>query len=220
MNYYDNKENEYYNQVRKDILPYIPVIKTAKFLDIGCSGGNVLCYLKETKIIEEAVGVDLMKIPQSNQQNLLLDKFILADVQQQQLNLPEQYFDIMLCADVLEHLQDPWATLEYLKKFMKKDGLLIISIPNIREFRALRKIFLKGDFLYAPSGILDKTHLRFFCKKNIIELVSGAGFLIEKTAPTFKTCPSQKRRNLFSKITLGIFDQFLAQQYIVTARKV
>lgn len=218
MNFYSTKENEYYLHTRKDILPYIP--KGGNMLDIGCSGGNLLCYLKEKKIIDEAVGVDFMDIPQSNQQNHLLDKFILADVQQQQLNLPEQYFDIMLCADVLEHMQDPWASLEYLKKFMKKSGLLIISIPNIREFTALRKIFLKGDFSYGSSGILDKTHLRFFCKKNIVELVSGAGFLIEKATPTFKTCPLQKRRNLFSKFTFGIFDQFLAQQYIVTARKV
>ena len=218
MNFYSAKENEYYSQSRRDILPYIP--KGGNMLDIGCSGGNTLCYLKENNIIDEAVGVDFMNIPQSNQQNLLIDKFILADLQQQQLNLPEQYFDTMLCADVLEHLLDPWATLEYLKKFMKKGGLLIISIPNIREFSALRKIFLKGDFLYAPSGILDKTHLRFFCKKNIQELVSGAGFVIEKTAPSFKTCPLQKKRNLCSKFTIGIFDQFLAQQYIVTARKI
>lgn len=220
MNYYDNKESKYYTQVRKDILPYIPLKNGTKFLDIGCSAGNTLCYLKETKIIEEAVGVDFMDIPQSNQQNPLIDKFIVADIQQQQLDLPERYFDVILCADVLEHLQDPWSSLEYLKKFIKLDGLLIVSIPNIREFSAMHKIFFKGDFLYAPSGILDKTHLRFFCKKNIQALVSGAGFSIQQTAPTFKTCPIQKRRNIFSQFSFGIFDQFLAQQYIVTARKV
>lgn len=219
MNYYANKITEYYSNVRKDILPYIPRIPNARFLDIGCSGGNTLCYLKENKIITEGIGVDFMEIPGSNQNNPLIDRFISADIQKQQLSLSNNYFDILLCADVLEHLQDPWSVLEYLRGFMKKNALLIVSIPNVREYSAFYKIFLKGDFRYATSGILDKTHLRFFCKKNIVSLVKDSGFTMEKATPSFKTCPQQKRRKLISKLTLGLFDQFLAQQYIVTARK-
>jgi len=217
MNFYSEKANEYYAQARKDILPYIP--KGVSMLDIGCSGGNILCYLKENNLINEAVGVDLMEIAGSNQKNPLIDKFIAANIEDKELDLPRGHFDILLCADVLEHLADPWDILDYLKGFGKTAACIIISIPNIREYRAFYKIFFKGDFKYQPSGILDKTHLRFFCKKNIVELVSGAGFIIEKTEPSFKTCPLQKKRNLFSKLTLGIFDQFLAQQYIVSARK-
>lgn len=219
MNYYTSKIDEYYSHLRKDILPYIPTIPGARLLDMGCSAGNTLCYLKEAKIITEGVGVDFMEIPGSNQSNPLIDRFIAADIQQQNLGLPKNYFDILLCADVLEHLQDPWTSLDYLKTFVKPNGLLIVSIPNIREFRAAWKIFGKGDFAYAPSGVLDKTHMRFFCKKNIEDLVTGAGFKIETSLPSFKTCPTQTRRNGISKIFLGLFNQFLAQQYIVTARK-
>lgn len=217
MNFYSIKENEYYSQTRRDILPYIP--QAGSMLDIGCSGGNTLCYLKENKIIDEAVGVDFMEVPGSNQKNLLIDKFILANVEKKDIDLPLNHFDILLCADVLEHLIDPWDILEYLKTFCKKEACIIISIPNIREYRALFKIFFKGDFQYQPSGILDKTHLRFFCKKNIRNLVTNAGLQIISIRPSFKTCPLQKRRKLFSAITLGFFDQFLAQQYIVVARK-
>jgi 2-polyprenyl-3-methyl-5-hydroxy-6-metoxy-1,4-benzoquinol methylase len=178
------------------------------------------CYLKENKIIKEAVGVDFMEIPGSNQQNKLIDQFIVADLQEQKLPLSHNYFDVLLCADVLEHLQDPWASLEYLKIFLKPDGLLIVSLPNIMEFRAMHKIFCKGDFQYALSGVLDKTHLRFFCKKNMYELVSNAGFSIDKIRPSFETCPLQKRRKVISRLTLGLFDKYLAQQYIITARKI
>lgn len=219
MNDYNSKEDAYYAHTRKDILAYIPLVKEAKLLDIGCSGGNTLCYLKENKIISEGVGVDFMNLPGTNQQNPLIDKFIVADIQQQQLELPENYFDILLCADVLEHLHDPWGTLNYLKKFMKENALLVLSIPNIREYTAMYKILIKGNFQYAQSGILDKTHLRFFCKRNIEALVTGAGFRIETSAPSFKTCPLQKKRKLLNKLTIGIWDEFLAQQYIVTARK-
>lgn len=219
MNYYDQKINDYYAKIRRDLLPYIPSLTRASMLDVGCGAGNTLCYLKEAGKIHEAVGVDFTMIPESNQQNPLLDRFIAADIQQQQLPLTREHFDILLCADVLEHLSDPWQVLRYLKQFLKKEGYLIISVPNIREFRVLNKIFLKGDFAYGPSGILDKTHLRFFCKKNIAGMVREAGFDIRTVAPGFKTCPLQKRRKRFSQFTLGIFDQFLAQQYIVVARK-
>jgi 2-polyprenyl-3-methyl-5-hydroxy-6-metoxy-1,4-benzoquinol methylase len=219
MNYYDHKLDDYYSKIRRDLLPHIPNLPQARLLDVGCGAGNTLCYLKESGRIGEAVGVDFTAIPNSNQQNPLIDRFIVADIQRQDLKLEHNHFDILLCADVLEHLTDPWSSLHYLRQFLKADGRLVVSVPNIREFRALKKIFLKGDFAYAPSGILDKTHLRFFCKKNIEALVRDAGFIIDSTAPGFATCPLQKRRKLFSKLSLGIFDQFLAQQYIVVARK-
>ncbi len=218
MNFYSIKENEYYAQTRRDIIPYIP--KTGSMLDVGCSGGNTLCYLKENKIINEGVGIDFMEVAGSNQKNPLIDKFILTNVEKKDIDLPKNYFDILLCADVLEHLIDPWDILEYLKTFCKKGAHIIISIPNLREYRALYKIFFKGDFQYQSSGILDKTHLRFFCKKNIKDIVTNAGLKIISIQPSFKTCPLQKKRKLFSAITLSIFDQFLAQQYIIVARKI
>ncbi len=219
MDYYQIKEKKYFTKVRNDILPYIPVNKKLKFLDIGCGGGDTLIYLKNKQLIKEACGVELFDLADSSQQSELIDKMIIGDVQKKNLDLPQNYFDIILCADVLEHLTDPWDTLQYIRNFLADGGTLIVSIPNIREFSSLYKIFFKGDFAYASSGILDKTHLRFFCKKNIQQLVTGAGFEIEKSLPSFKTCPLQKRRKWFSKISFGLVDQILAQQYIVTAKK-
>jgi 2-polyprenyl-3-methyl-5-hydroxy-6-metoxy-1,4-benzoquinol methylase len=118
---------------------------------------------------------------------------------------------------VLEHLLDPWMVLEYLQTFLKKDGHLIVSLPNIKEYTALKKIVINGDFQYAASGILDKTHLRFFCRKNIVSLVNNAGFTIFSCEPSFKTGSAHKKRKLINKLTFGIFEQFLAQQYIVVA---
>jgi len=75
-------------------------------------------------------------------------------------------------------------------------------------------IFLKGDFRYEKEGILDKTHLRFFCKKNMIELFQNAGFIIEKI--TYKL---SKKRNLLHKLSFGLFEEFLVVQYLILARK-
>jgi 2-polyprenyl-3-methyl-5-hydroxy-6-metoxy-1,4-benzoquinol methylase len=218
MNDYKIKSTTYYSNLREDVLAYIPKIAAAKMLDIGCSSGNLLCFLKQNNLIDEAVGVDFMDIPNSNQQSPLINTFIVADVQQQQLSLTQNYFDIMVCADVLEHLLDPWAVLQYLKTFLKKEATLIVSLPNIQEYTALKSIALNGDFKYATSGILDKTHMRFFCKKNIKALVSQAGFVIQSCEPSFKTGNAHKKRKIINTLTFGIFEQFLAQQYIVVAR--
>ena len=75
------------------------------------------------------------------------------------------------------------------------------------------KIFFKGDFLYENEGILDKTHLRFFCKKNIIDLFKKNGYTIEKI--TYNLAP---KRNILNKMFLGFLEEFLVAQYIVLAR--
>ena len=220
INEYQQKSDKYYSNYREDIAAYIPFIVNSKLVDVGCGKGNLMAYLKKNNIIKEAVGVDFIAYPLNNNIELLIDKFIIADIQQQNLNLPKNYFDIMVCADILEHLVDPWSTLLYLKQFLKKEGILIVSLPNIQEYTALKSIVFNGDFKYAPSGILDKTHMRFFCKKNIQALVTQAGFSIETCEPSFKTGKAHKKRKIINTLTFGIFEPFLAQQYIVVAKHI
>lgn len=72
----------------------------------------------------------------------------------------KKIFDYIILGDVLEHLTDPWKIVNELKQYLKKDGCLISSIPNIMHVSVLRNLVL-GNFTYEDSGILDKTHLRF-----------------------------------------------------------
>jgi 2-polyprenyl-3-methyl-5-hydroxy-6-metoxy-1,4-benzoquinol methylase len=221
MDYYASKDQSYYQNLRNDIIPYIAALKNGslKMLDVGCGTANTLCYLKEQGIISEAWGTELFEFPGSNQANPLINGFQAGDIQQKNLEFPKNYFDVILCADVLEHLSDPWDTLEYLKTFLAPGGSFIISLPNIREYKVIARIVFKGDFRYASSGVMDKTHLRWFCKTNMLELLQGAGFYAASIKPSFLTCPLQKRRKQISRFTLGIFDNFLAQQYIMVGKK-
>ena len=104
--------------------------------------------------------------------------------------------------------------LRKIRKFLKPNGILLASIPNIREIKTLIDIVIKGDFKYVDSGILDKTHLRFFCKKNIIELFESTGYKIEKI--TFNLSP---KRKLLLKLSLGLLEEFLVTQYLVLCKK-
>src|SRR5260370_27227285 len=93
--------------------------------------------------------------------------------------LPEKGFDVVLLADVLEHLVMPDATLRQLREVLAPDGALIISLPNVVHWVTRSKISL-GQFNYEPWGTLDHTHLRFFTKKTARALIEAAGYRITR----------------------------------------
>jgi 2-polyprenyl-3-methyl-5-hydroxy-6-metoxy-1,4-benzoquinol methylase len=206
---YAEKPQNYFSGIRNDIIELIQC-NNCNILEIGCGEGNTLVELKKQGKAKFIVGIDIVDLNQSSK----LDKFILADIENDNIDLPEEYFDIIICADVLEHLKDPWSVLRKIRKFLKPNGILLASIPNVREIKTLISIVIKGDFKYVDAGILDKTHLRFFCKKNIIEFFESTGYKIEKI--TFKLSP---KRKFLLKLSLGLFEEFLVVQYLVFCKK-
>jgi len=219
---YAIKESNYFSNIRMDIISLIPFDSQQKILEIGAGAGNTLLYIKEKGIAKEVMGVEMMKIPNSNQQNPLIDKFQIANIEQEAIQAPEKYFDIIICADVLEHLIDPWSVVDRLSGFLKKDGLLIVSMPNIREYKTLGRLIFQGNFEYqASGGIMDKTHLRFFCRKNIQQLLNTRDLSIIYSKPNFmlKVLPEGKKRRIINLLTFRLFEDFLAVQYLFIARK-
>ncbi|PMP88653.1 MAG: class I SAM-dependent methyltransferase [Caldisphaera sp.] len=207
---YSNKNTNYFSNARHDIINLVPE-GSNKVLEIGCGDGTTLVELKKLGKAKYCAGVDIIDINQKNK----LDDFVLADIDNEELPLPQRYFDVIICADILEHLKDPWSTLDKLKTYLKKDGILIASLPNVREIKTIFNIVFKGDFKYVEEGILDKTHLRFFCKKNMIDLFEKRGFVIQKM--THNLDPKSKRYML-NKLTFGIIEEFLVIQYLIIAK--
>ena len=136
--------------------------------------------LKETGIAAEVIGIDLFEDTKNKDKYMPVDRFIFGDIQALELDEYKNYFDLIMFPDVLEHLTEPKPVLEKMKNYLKDDGNIIVSMPNIRHHTALRKIFLKGDFRYEESGIFDYTHARFYCRKNIKKLIESAGFTVIK----------------------------------------
>lgn len=221
MNYYKDKSDIYFGLVREDIIHLAKRLnlQNLKILEIGSAGADTLIELKNRGYATEIVGIELFKIPNSLQDSPIIDKFLIADIENEVVDLPMNYFDLIICADVLEHLNDPWNIVDQLTKYLKNGGHFIASLPNIRHYTSLYSIIIKSDFRYAGSGILDKTHLRFFCKKNIIELLTTKYLQPIYVAPSFSYCPYQKKRKKINSLTMGIFRDLLAQQYLVISHK-
>lgn len=90
--------------------------------------------------------------------------------------------DVVIMADVLEHLIDPWKFLKRLKNWIKPSATLIVCIPNVQHW-SIQFGLLAGNFDYSESGLLDKTHLRFFTKKTIVNMFESNGYIVKSIKP-------------------------------------
>jgi glycosyltransferase involved in cell wall biosynthesis len=98
------------------------------------------------------------------------------------LGITEQY-DIIVAADILEHLVHPDYVLSKLKTFLKKDGLLVVSLPNVANIY-VRMSLLFGRFNYHSKGLLDRTHLHFYTLSTAGSLLSKTGWKIQNRKVT------------------------------------
>ena len=210
----DVSRQRYFDNVRIDLVEMISGTNLS-VLEIGSADGATLATLKKRGIARDCTGVELLKLSGQVQHRDYIDELIIGDIEQIASTLPQGRFDLILCADVLEHLVNPWATLSQIRSCLKPHGSVIASIPNICYIGAIKRIFIDRDFQYANQGIFDRTHLRFFCKRNIISLFSEAGFRIVTLTSTVDG--RNRTKWLVNKLTLGAFHEYLVKQYFVKA---
>jgi 2-polyprenyl-3-methyl-5-hydroxy-6-metoxy-1,4-benzoquinol methylase len=171
------KSKSYYQNQRREIYGMIP--ETAqKVLEIGCAaGGFRLNFPKEI----EYWGVEPVSeaAEQARQKNIKVLCGTYDDVCGQ---LPTAYFDVVVCNDVIEHVVDPEAFLVSLKDKLAPNGVLVGSIPNVRFWGNLINLLVRRDWKYEESGVLDKTHFRFFTAKSFRRLMHDTGYELERMA--------------------------------------
>ncbi|MDF0673221.1 MAG: class I SAM-dependent methyltransferase [Nitrospira sp.] len=206
-----DSNSSYYNMVKIEFLPLITE-KPNSILDVGCGTGQFGRKLREMNKASELVGIELYA-PAAVQAEKYYDKMYHDDVES--LDLPySEYFDYVICGDILEHLSDPWNTVSRIAKMLKKDGALICSIPNIRYWKIIADLTLYGRWDYTDSGILDSTHLRFFTKSTFFEMLHKANYKVEWEAMVV-----HGRKKVVDLITFGMFSEFLTTQIMVMAKK-
>jgi O-antigen biosynthesis protein len=146
-------------------------------LEIGTSTGYLSKILKERG--NRVTGIEIDQEASSIAQQYC-DPMIVGDIEL--LNLEEIFktvsFDVIICGDVLEHLKKPATVLKKLRKFLKPEGYLVVSLPNFCHGDVLLNL-LNGDFHYTSIGLLDETHLHFFGLKNIYSIFTDCGYQIK-----------------------------------------
>ncbi|HET8636858.1 MAG TPA: class I SAM-dependent methyltransferase [Acidobacteriaceae bacterium] len=105
-----------------------------------------------------------------------LDRLVVGDLEGTSwVEETQAPFQVILAADVIEHLRDPLDLLQQLHGLLEQEGRLILSVPNIGHAGVIAEL-LCGRFDYTPTGILDETHLRFFTWRSLERLLNAAGF--------------------------------------------
>lgn len=96
-------------------------------------------------------------------------------------------FDVVIIADVLEHLRQPGKLLERLRSasLLREDGFVIISVPNASHQTVVAEL-LHGDFRYTETGLLDETHVRWFTLQNLTRLLERSGFVVDRVERTLR----------------------------------
>ena len=151
------------------------VDQNKRVLDVGCSVGTISKNMKMNGC--EVTGIELDEISARKAKDYCKD-VLVGDIESIELdNEYENYFDFIVFADVLEHLRNPGNVLRRFKKYLKDDGYLIISLPNVANWK-MRINLLFGNFDYKDHGLLDEGHIRFFNVKNAKNLVEDAGYEI------------------------------------------
>jgi 2-polyprenyl-3-methyl-5-hydroxy-6-metoxy-1,4-benzoquinol methylase len=125
-------------------------------------------------------------------------------------------FETVLCYDVLEHLRDPWTVLGRLHALLRPGGRVHVALPNARHTSLWIPLVRHGRFAYAPEGVLDVTHLRFFARRDAEDLVRGAGF--EVTAVEHQR-PDTRHGRLALRLAPRLWPELRAIHWYVEGRR-
>jgi 2-polyprenyl-3-methyl-5-hydroxy-6-metoxy-1,4-benzoquinol methylase len=192
--------------------------RPSKILDLGCSSG--LLAERLTDMGHDVTGVDVMEIAGVDQRT---STFVKADLNE---GIPAEVgtgYDIVLAADVLEHLVNPGALMGQVKNVLAPDGVAMFCVPNIAHWYPRLRSTL-GMFDYDQRGILDSTHLRFFTRRSIRKLVERQGFTIRRIEPVGLPLDAlgmegtkAKMLRLVDRLLLDLWPTMFGYQFIVEA---
>jgi SAM-dependent methyltransferase len=168
--------HEGYNNNLMDMIPR----DAKKIIEIGSSSGAIAREFKKINPSCNYIGyeVDQKYVEFSKR---YCDEAYLLNIDDAREDFFNQYKDVdcWVFGDVLEHLKDPWKVLSSIRKVIPQNGCVVACIPNIQHWSILVKLAI-GDWRYEDSGLLDRTHLRFFTRQTIIEMFDSCGFSISK----------------------------------------
>lgn len=191
--------NKSYTGLRKEILQNIEG-QGLVVLDVGCANGELGNYLLNNNISKEVYGIEIdskmaqvakinyNKVFEGNLDDLSFLETIIQDI---------PYCDYIIFGDILEHLKDPEIVLKCFVTKLKLNGRVIISLPNIAHIELLINIYFKGSWPKNDRGIFDKTHLRWFTKKDALKLCESSGLKLISYNRIYRS-----RDKLNSKFTL------------------
>jgi GT2 family glycosyltransferase/SAM-dependent methyltransferase len=177
-------KGQYHDHPRKELLALLerPPLRV---LDVGCATGATGELIKTAWPDSHVTGIELNRAAAALAV-ARIDKVIgekLEDIDFAAHGIPNGSIDTLLLADVLEHLYDPWGALVRLRPLLSEDAQVLVSLPNARNLWLLNEL-AGGRFPYAPEGLLDITHIRWFTRAEMEKMLRETGYRILRSGRT------------------------------------
>ena len=203
-----------YEDINLTILKHLEGTSELQVLDVGCGSGTFGQLLRKNGNYVEGITISEKEAGIARKK---LDNVYVLDVEEDLPSLNGEY-DLIIFADILEHLRNPWEVLKKFKPYLKGSGRLIISVPNIATW-SIRFGLLLGRFEYRETGLMDVSHLRFFTVKTIKELVEKAGYSISAidVTPNFCYAFIDVIKFLFNKDKRGGIDHYSVNKSVLNS---
>jgi len=184
-----------------------------RVLDLGCGGGHNGALLKRAGA-REVVGVELDPGAAAEARKRL-DRVIECDLAKlEPADLGDEPFDAILASDVLEHLLDAEGVLARAVTCLRPGGAVVISLPNVSNVYTFSQLLLK-TWPRRGSGLFDRTHVRWFAKRDMVGL--SAGLRVLRVEPYFTRYRAIRAVSLV--LSLYIFRDYWARQFLLLAVK-
>ena len=210
--YEQTSASGYFENERADVVAKLPR-PLGRVLDVGCGAGGVARSLRAAGA-ERIVGIEI-HAPSRERAREVLDEVHLGPVEQVLAEgRLEGRFDTFVLYDVLEHLVDPAAVLSALAALAAPGARGHVSVPNARHWSLVRDLVGRGTFGYAEWGHRDRTHLRWFTRRDMEALLTTTGWTVVEASPAFFG-----REATLDRVTRGVLREFLALQWHVLARR-
>ncbi len=215
----------YFGYPRPEVVALVP--QTARrVLDIGCGAGMLGEAIKQRQGASvSGIELDARAAAAARER---LDHVWAGDIEQLDFEIPAGSFDAIVCADVLEHLRQPARVLKQIREWLEPGGCIVASIPNVRHHSVVQSL-LQGNWTYESAGLLDRTHLRFFTRREIEKLFHRAGFAIDGMWSVNQPGDDPAKRNgsaghvhlgqlHINGLSQSDVDEFYTYQFLVRAR--
>ncbi|GIU87504.1 MAG: hypothetical protein KatS3mg009_2019 [Acidimicrobiia bacterium] len=172
---YEVKEGELSSHA--EIAELVASRPPGRVLDLGCAGGHLGAELR--KHGHEVVGVDVVETEGVRDR---LDEFVVTDLDRGIGDAVGGPFDVVVAADVLEHVRDPERVLRDARCLLAPGGVVVACVPNFGHWYARARV-VTGTFAYERRGILDEGHVRFFTRRTFRRLARRAGLRVARERP-------------------------------------
>jgi len=187
------------SRTHHQIIDWLP--RGGSVLELGCASGYHGRLFMERKGCK-VVGVEVDEAAAAEARRLGLDVRVGSLEEASFRDSIEGPFDAVVAGDVIEHLRDPLPVLRHMRRWLRPDGRAIVAVPNIATWGMRKQLFFGGAFDYQETGILDRTHLRFFTWHSLLREVDAAGF---RVVDSMFEIDHVAWKSLLTRVALGPF---------------